>query len=91
MDDTNHRRDETVADLRREYDAALEHLLTYDEVCEALTISRVTLSRLARAQKLTRVQVGRDHYITRASVIAHIQELSQAVRSPRPVTSVRSA
>lgn len=71
-----------VARIRADYEAVKAELVTYDETCEALEISRYTLSRLVRNGRVDSVQIGRQRYITRASLIEYIKNLHEAVRTP---------
>lgn len=72
-----------VNDLRESYEEVFADLVTYEQAREVLGgISRYTISRLAREQKVNAVQVLGQYYITRSSIRAYIEELRRASIRP---------
>lgn len=84
MDPTNDTKTEAVAELRA---SLFSDLLSYDEACEALGgMSRYTLSRLVKDEKLESVAIGNRRYIPHASLAAYIRELRE--QRPRARSAV---
>jgi excisionase family DNA binding protein len=79
--------DQRITALRREMVGDLEDLLSYDEVCAVLCMSRYTLSRMVAAGTFASIRLGRRHYISQAAVSAYIAQRNEEAEARRAARS----
>lgn len=79
-----------IDDLKASMNATYsDHLLTYAQASDVLGISRYTLSRLIRTERLTRAIHGGRYFITRQSVADYIAAMRRPSTAPQPTVADR--